>query len=150
MRPSRSNLRAVIPLTDAQARVLATVAPLPPVTVPLREALGLALSEPLAANEPVPPFDNTAVDGYAVQAGDTAGASAESPVRLVVVDEVPAGKAPSVPVGRGEAIRIMTGAPVPPGAAAVGAGNHGGQPGQDSHSQHQCQSAHGPSNVSRP
>jgi molybdopterin molybdotransferase len=109
----------VIPLADAQARVLATVAPLPPVTVPLREALGLALSEPLAANEPVPPFDNTAVDGYAVQAGDTAGASAESPVRLAVVDELPAGKAPSVPVGPGEAIRIMTGAPVPPGADAI-------------------------------
>ncbi len=117
--PVRLTSGAVISLADAQARVLATVAPLPAVTVPLREALGLALSVPLAANEPVPPFDNTAMDGYAIRAGDTAGASAESPVRLLVVDELPAGKAPSVPVGAGQAIRIMTGAPIPPGADAI-------------------------------
>jgi molybdopterin molybdotransferase len=109
----------VISLADAQARVLSTVAPLPPVKLPLSEALGLALSAPLVANEPVPPFDNTAMDGYAIQAGDTTGTSAEAPVRLVVVDELPAGKAPSVPVGPGQAIRIMTGAPIPPGADAI-------------------------------
>jgi molybdenum cofactor synthesis domain-containing protein len=109
----------VISLADAQARVLSTVAPLAPVTVPLGEALGLALSAPLTANEPVPPFDNTAMDGYAIRAEDTTGASPASPVRLVVVDELPAGKAPSVSVSPGQAIRIMTGAPIPPGADAI-------------------------------
>jgi molybdenum cofactor synthesis domain-containing protein len=75
--------------------------------------------EDLAATEPIPPFANTGVDGYAVRAADTAGATPESPVRLRVVDELPAGKAPTVPVGPGEAIRIMTGAPAPDGADAI-------------------------------
>lgn len=109
----------VIPLEEARARILGAVQVLPAVTVPLGEALGLATTVPLAATEPVPPFANTAMDGYAVRAGDTAGASAEAPVRLLVVDELPAGRAPSVPVGPGQAIRIMTGAPVPPGADAI-------------------------------
>lgn len=109
----------VIPLEEVRARILGAVQALPTVTVPLGEALGLATATPLAATEPVPPFANTAMDGYAVRAGDTAGASAEAPVRLVVVDELPAGRAPSVPVGPGQAIRIMTGAPVPPGADAI-------------------------------
>lgn len=110
---------AVIPLEEARARILGAVQVLSAVTVPLGEALGLATAAPLAATEPVPPFANTAMDGYAVRAGDTTGASAEAPVRLVVVDELPAGRAPSVPVGPGQAIRIMTGAPVPPGADAI-------------------------------
>jgi molybdopterin molybdotransferase len=109
----------VIPLADVQARILESVAPLPPVTVALAEALGLATAEPVTATEPVPPFANTAVDGYAVQAADTAGASAGAPVRLQVVGELPAGRAPTVSVGAGEAIRIMTGAPVPGGADAI-------------------------------
>jgi molybdenum cofactor synthesis domain-containing protein len=109
----------VIPLEEAQKQILATVPQLPTVTVPLGEALGLVTAEPLAATEPIPPFANTGVDGYAVRAADTAGATAESPVRLRVIDELPAGKAPSVPVGPGEAIRIMTGAPAPEGADAI-------------------------------
>ena len=67
----------------------------------------------------MPPFANTAMDGYAVRASDTAGASAAAPVSLRVVDEVPAGHAPTIAVGPGEAIRIMTGAPMPPGADAI-------------------------------
>jgi molybdopterin molybdotransferase len=109
----------VIPLEEAQNRILATVPRLPEATVALADALGLVTAEDLAATEPIPPFANTGVDGYAVRAADTAGATPESPVRLRVVDELPAGKAPTVPVGPGEAIRIMTGAPMPPGADAV-------------------------------
>jgi len=109
----------VIPLEDAQKRILASVPRLPVATVPLAEALGLVTARDLAATEPIPPFANTGVDGYAVRAADTAGATAESPVRLKVVDELPAGKAPTVPVGPGEAIRIMTGAPAPEGADAI-------------------------------
>jgi molybdenum cofactor synthesis domain-containing protein len=109
----------VIPLEEAQKQILATVPQLPTVTVPLGEALGLVTAEPLAATEPIPPFANTGVDGYAVRAADTAGAAPGSPIRLRVVGELPAGRAPTVPVGPGEAIRIMTGAPVPDGADAI-------------------------------
>ena len=109
----------MIPLEEAQNSILATVPRLPAISVPLADALGLVTVEALAATEPIPPFPNTGVDGYAVRAADTAGATPESPVRLRVVDEIPAGKAPSVPVGPGEAIRIMTGAPTPEGADAI-------------------------------
>ena len=67
----------------------------------------------------MPPFANTAMDGYAVRAADTEGASADAPVSLRVVDELPAGHTPTTPVGAGEAIRIMTGAPMPDGADAI-------------------------------
>jgi molybdenum cofactor synthesis domain-containing protein len=109
----------VIPLEETQNRILATVPRLPTASVALADALGLVTAEDLAATEPIPPFANTGVDGYAVRAADTAGATPESPVRLRVVDELPAGKAPTVPVGPGEAIRIMTGAPAPEGADAI-------------------------------
>lgn len=109
----------MIPLEEAQNHILATVPRLPAATVALADALGLVTVEDLAATEPIPPFANTGVDGYAVRAGDTAGATPDSPVRLRVVDELPAGKAPTVPVGPGEAIRIMTGAPAPAGADAI-------------------------------
>lgn len=105
----------MIPLADAQAAVLAPVAPLPPARFALRDAHGLVLAEVVTATEPVPPFSNTAVDGYAVRADDTA----TTPARLRVVGELPAGAAPTRAVGPGEAIRIMTGAPVPGGADAV-------------------------------
>jgi molybdenum cofactor synthesis domain-containing protein len=109
----------VIPLVDVQAEVLRSLIPLAPVTVPLEEALGLVLAAPVVATEPVPPFANTAMDGYAVRATDTAGASSEEPVRLRVVGDLPAGHAPTVRVGPGDAIRIMTGAPIPEGADAI-------------------------------
>ncbi len=83
--------------------------------VPLRDALGLVLAGDIVAGEAVPPFANTAMDGYAVRAVDTAGA----PVRLRVVGDLAAGHAPTIPVGSGEAIRIMTGAPMPQGADAI-------------------------------
>jgi molybdopterin molybdotransferase len=109
----------LVPLATVQAEILEVVARLEPVDVPLRDALGLVLAAAVTTAEPVPPFANTAMDGYAVQASDTSGASAEAPVRLRVVDELAAGRATDVPVSAGEAIRIMTGAPMPAGADAV-------------------------------
>jgi molybdenum cofactor synthesis domain-containing protein len=105
----------VIPLADAQAQVLAAITPLAPRRVATRDAVGLVLAEAVVAGEPVPPFANTAMDGYAVRAADTYTV----PARLRVVDELAAGRAPTRSVGAGEAIRIMTGAPVPDGADAI-------------------------------
>jgi molybdenum cofactor synthesis domain-containing protein len=109
----------VIPLAEVQAAIFHAVVRLEPVEVDLRDARGLVLAERVTAPEAVPPFPNTAMDGYAVRAADTAGADENSPVRLRVVGELAAGHAPDVAVGPGEAIRIMTGAPMPDGADAI-------------------------------
>jgi len=103
------------PLADAQRAVLDAMKPLPVVAMPLREARGLALAVPLVAPHDLPPFPNSAMDGYAVRAADVAAA----PVTLPVLEDVPAGRVPSQPVTGGTAIKIMTGAPLPDGADAV-------------------------------
>jgi len=105
----------MIPLEEAQAYVLDGCAPLEPVRVDTPDALGLVTAEPILCNELVPPFDNTAVDGYAVIAADTT----DAPVELRVVGAIAAGEAPTTAVTPGTAIRIMTGAPLPSGADAV-------------------------------
>jgi molybdenum cofactor synthesis domain-containing protein len=105
----------MIPLEDARDLVLAACPPRPSAVVPRHDALGCVLAESVTAREDVPPFANTSVDGYAVRSADVASA----PSRLLVIGELPAGRAPDRPVGSGEAIRIMTGAPIPDGADAV-------------------------------
>ena len=80
-----------------------------------REAVGLVLAEDVVASEDVPPFDNSAVDGYAVRAEDVTSA----PTELRVIDTVAAGRSSSKSLGAGESMRIMTGAPIPAGATAV-------------------------------
>jgi len=87
--------------------------------VPLREAWGTVIAQDVVATEDVPPFANSAVDGYAVQAADVNGASKTAPVELRVVGETAAGSGPAKEMSAGQAVRIMTGAPVPPGADAV-------------------------------
>ena len=99
--------------------VLAGVEPLQAIEVPLIEALGCVLAADVLAPWPLPSFDNSSMDGYAVRAADVAGATEEGPVRLRVVDDVPAGYRASEEVAPGTAIRIMTGAPMPDGADAV-------------------------------
>src|SRR2546429_1296004 len=99
----------------ALARILAGVPALPEVEVPLLDALGLVLAEDIAADRDVPPFRNSAMDGYAVR-GDDVGSA---PVELRVVGEIAAGGFPDRAVGPGEAMRIMTGAPMPDGADTV-------------------------------
>src|SRR3989441_9191498 len=101
---------------DALARIMDGVPTLPVVETALLDALGLVLAEDIAADRDVPPFRNSAMDGYAVRGDDVASA----PVELRVVGEVAAGGFPDRTVGAGEAMRIMTGAPMPEGADTVG------------------------------
>ncbi len=89
------------------------------VAVDLIDAQGCVLADAVVATSDVPPFANSAMDGYAVRAADVATATDHSPVRLRVVGTLAAGAAPDVPVGPWEAVRIMTGAPMPPGADAI-------------------------------
>jgi molybdopterin molybdotransferase len=105
----------MIPLHEAQETVLAGSALLTPQQVAYTEMTGRVLDQDVVAVEDVPPFRNTAVDGYAVRAIDTE----QVPVELVVVDTLAAGAEPKIAVNNGEAIRIMTGAPMPEGADAV-------------------------------
>ena len=105
----------MIPLHEAQETVLAGCNVLTPQQVAYTEMTGRVLDQDVVAVEDVPPFQNTAVDGYAVRAADTE----QVPVGLVVVDTLAAGAEPKVAVNAGEAIRIMTGAPMPDGADAV-------------------------------
>jgi molybdopterin molybdotransferase len=102
-------------LPDAQRDVLAGVHRLPPVETDLTSALGLVLAADVVAPHDVPPFANSAMDGFAVQGADTAS----GPTRLRVLEDVAAGHVAQTEVGRGSAIRIMTGAPLPAGADTV-------------------------------
>lgn len=106
-------------VTEHAAAVLGLVEPLPVVDLPPHAALGHVLAEDLRASEPLPRWDNSAMDGYAVRAGDLTAAAAGSPVTLRVVADLAAGSASEPHVGPGTAARIMTGAPLPPGADAV-------------------------------
>ncbi len=109
----------MMPLEEAQARVNRDLAMLPTTDVAIAEALGMVLAETVVADEAIPPFANTAMDGFAVRAADTIGATKESPVSLPVVGTIAAGSVAARPLEAGEAMRIMTGAPVPPGADAI-------------------------------
>jgi molybdopterin molybdotransferase len=99
--------------------ILATVRPLEPIELQLLDAQGCVLVEDIAVPVSLPPFDNSSMDGYAVRVTDVAGASEEYPAALMVVGDVAAGQAAPLHVGPGQAARIMTGAPLPPGAEAV-------------------------------
>ncbi len=112
-------LDKLITIDEARARVLAEAKPLPAEKLSLTEVLGRALAETIVAPHAVPPFDNSGMDGYAVRTIDLLGASGEHPVRLRVVETIPAGHMPAREVRAGEAARIMTGAPIPAGADAV-------------------------------
>jgi molybdopterin molybdotransferase len=101
------------------AEVLATIRPLPPVTLGLAEAEGGVLAVDIAASTPLPSFDNSAMDGYAVQARDIKRATGTAPVMLPVTAEIAAGDTGSYEVTPGNCVRIMTGALLPPGADAV-------------------------------
>jgi len=104
----------------ARDLVLAAIpAALPAEEVPTDEALGRVLAAAVIATTDLPPWDNSAMDGYALRSADTAGATESVPVRLAVVGDVRAGVAPEVTVTPGVAVRIATGAPLPPGSDAV-------------------------------
>jgi molybdopterin molybdotransferase len=115
---STSSARAAarsLSVDEALERILARVRTLEPLSVDLLDALGATLADDAIADRDVPPFRNSAMDGYAVIAADVAGA----PATLRVVGEIAAGAMPSRPIVRGEAMRIMTGAPLPDGADTI-------------------------------
>jgi molybdopterin molybdotransferase len=105
----------VIPVDRALAIVLAAVRPLAPEQIRLEEALGRVLAEDVRSDVELPPFDRAAMDGYAVRAEE----ARSLPATFEVIGQVRAGQLSQVPVGPGQAVEIMTGAPLPPGATAV-------------------------------
>ncbi|MBK8597453.1 MAG: molybdopterin molybdotransferase MoeA [Holophagales bacterium] len=105
--------------SEALQLILDSVAPLPARSTLLFDALGLVLAGTQTSPETVPPFTNSAMDGYAVRADDCAGATPASPLFLEVLSDLPAGSVATDAVRPGTAIRIMTGAPLPAGADSV-------------------------------
>ncbi|MFI8104072.1 gephyrin-like molybdotransferase Glp [Streptomyces sp. NPDC086023] len=101
------------------ADVLAAVRPLEPIELQLLDAQGCVLVEDVTVPVALPPFDNSSMDGYAVRVADVSGAGEEYPAVLTVIGDVAAGSGELPTVGPGQAARIMTGAPLPPGAEAV-------------------------------
>ncbi|MGB8202211.1 MAG: molybdopterin molybdenumtransferase MoeA, partial [Pseudonocardiaceae bacterium] len=99
--------------------VAALLVATPVLRLALMECAGLALAEPITATVPLPPFDNSAMDGYAVRSVDIADATASAPVALPVTEDIPAGRTDSPALWPRTVHRIMTGAPIPPGADAV-------------------------------
>jgi molybdopterin molybdotransferase len=99
--------------------ILATVRPLEPIELQILDAQDCVLVEDVTVPVSLPPFDNSSMDGYAVRVADVTGASEQYPAVLEVVGDVAAGQAELLHVGPGQAARIMTGAPLPPGAEAV-------------------------------
>ncbi len=109
----------MITMEEAVQIVLDHTPAIDAIEVDFRDALGRVLASDVRSDMNMPPFDKSAMDGYAVVGGDVASASGERPALLKVVEEVPAGAVPTKRLGRGQATRIMTGAPIPEGADTV-------------------------------
>jgi molybdopterin molybdotransferase len=106
-------------VAEARERILSHFTPVATETIPLEDSAGRVLAVDLTATHDLPPFDNSSMDGFALRSEDGAGADSNAPVTLRVVDDIPAGSSPNTAIARGESARIMTGAPMPPGADAV-------------------------------
>ena len=115
----RHHHESMLSVEEALERILAHFDVLEPEQRPLLEALGQVLAQDAEAAHDIPPLDNSAMDGYALQAASVSGASEGSPVRLSVIGSIAAGELPRETVVHGTAVRIMTGAPIPPGADSV-------------------------------
>jgi molybdopterin molybdotransferase len=109
----------MLSVTDALARILAHCERLPAEYFPTTDALGRVLAEDVTAQHDIPPFANSAMDGYAVRTQDVQVATPEQAVELTVIEDIPAGASPRKTIQPGTAARIMTGAPLPPGANAI-------------------------------
>ncbi len=109
----------MIPVKEALIRILDLVPRLGQERVGLLQAQGRVLAEDVFSSRKIPPWDNSAMDGYAVRSFDIAQASKENPVLLLVLSDLPAGRVFEGRVGPGESVRIMTGAPLPDGADTV-------------------------------
>jgi molybdopterin molybdotransferase len=104
---------------DAALEILSHIRRQPPLRVPLDEALDGVLAEPIVSPLDIPPWANSAMDGYAARGADVAGASESDPRRLRVIEHIPAGAFPSKSIAPGTCARIFTGAPIPEGADSV-------------------------------
>jgi len=109
----------LVPVEEAQRKILSQVKPLAPLQLPLAEAYGCVLAEEIVATKDLPEFPSSGMDGFAVRASDVAAATPATPVELKIVGRAMIGRRPEGTVGGGEAIRIATGAPIPAGADAV-------------------------------
>ena len=109
----------MLPVREAIDIILAEIKDLGAETIDMTSATGRVLAEDIEAGCSNPPWDNSAMDGYALRAGDVKGSGPDNPIKLKVIYDLPAGSFPEGPVGAGEAVRIMTGAPVPDGADTV-------------------------------
>src|SRR6059058_2080539 len=109
----------MLTVAEASERILAEIKPLDVETIPIRQALGRVLAEDVAATVTMPPWSNASMDGYAVRSADITPVMARERVKLRVVGTIAAGGFASRPLKRGEAMRIMTGAPTPEGADSV-------------------------------
>ncbi len=114
-----SEQTAMEPVDSYLARVLSSIRPVAARELNLDEADGAVLTSDVTARWPLPPFDNSAMDGYAVRAADVAGASEDNPVTLPVRGEVPAGDTRTLQLVPGSCLRIMTGAMLPAGTDAI-------------------------------
>ena len=109
----------MLSVEEAYERIMAYFSPLESEQVPILQALGQVLSEDVFSPRHLPPLDNSAMDGYAVRHADILGAGPDTPRPLRVIGQIAAGQMPAEEVSEGTAIRIMTGAPVPPGADTI-------------------------------
>ena len=109
----------LVSVDDYREGILAGLEPLDPITLPLADSHGCVLADDVVAQWPLPSFDNSSMDGYAVIASDVSSAAEASPVTLTVIDDVPAGSRADVALRPGCAVRIMTGAPIPSGTDCI-------------------------------
>ncbi|MCE1254834.1 MAG: molybdopterin molybdotransferase MoeA [Anaerolineae bacterium] len=109
----------LISVRDAQDIILQSITTKTPQRLPLESMLGCVLAEDIISPINLPPFDNSSMDGFAVNSSDITGASQNTPVELLISDDIPAGRVSEMPLRSGQAARIMTGAPMPAGADAV-------------------------------
>ena len=112
-------MHAFVEYTAARDALLQQVSPVGTETLPLARCYGRVLAEDLIAGEDIPAFDRSPYDGYAFRAADVAQASRETPVTLRITEEIPAGAVPGIPVTAGTAAKVLTGAPLPPGADTI-------------------------------
>ena len=108
-----------LPAAEATRRILDEVRRQPALRMPLDDALDAVLAEDVTSPLDIPAWTNSAMDGYAARGEDVGGASEAHPVRLAVVEHLPAGRFPTRSIGKGECARIFTGAPLPEGADTV-------------------------------
>jgi len=109
----------MITVEEALDKILSRIQPLGPEKVSLLEALGRVIAEDIYANRDIPPLDNSGMDGYAVRSEDIRNVSPDRPIQLKVIEDLPAGFISSKILKKGQAIRIMTGAPIPKGTDSV-------------------------------